>query len=95
MQQAVGHSYGDGESQDGVHDADGIDAAVAPKHLAEKEASDQSERGEDRAGQVGRRKKRRSHPNRGRTAEQLFATREEKRLQDELLDDGPDDVLPG
>ena len=78
-----------------MDDADGIDAAVAPEHLAEKQPSNQGERRQDGTGHVSGGKQCCRDPNRRRTPEQFFATREEKRLQHEFLDQRPRQVLPG
>ncbi len=94
VQQAIGHGHGNGQAEHRVHEADGIDTAVMPEHLAEKQSSGQGKGRQDRTRQVSGSKQRGRDPNCRRTPKQFFATREEKRLQHKFLNQRPGHVLP-
>src|SRR5260370_42534522 len=94
VEEAVRHSHGKGQPEHRVGNAEGIDTAVPPEHLAEKQPANQGERRQDGAGQMSGGKQRRRDPNGGGTPEQLFATRERKRLTHEIPETRPHPELP-
>ena len=95
VENAIGEADGDGHPQQSMRETKRNDAAVAAKHLAEKQSADESAECEDGAGQVRGGKHEGGGHDRGTAAEQRFQTQVEERLQDEFLQHRPDCVLPG
>src|SRR5690348_3862591 len=50
MQNAVGEGGGDGQSKQGMHNAQGVDIAIAVKHLTKEQPARQRSQGEDGIG---------------------------------------------
>ncbi len=94
VQRGVGKSRSHGQTQQGMNHPQRKNTAVAAKHFAEEQPSQQGRPHQDRAGDVrGGEQDCRSQD--GRSATQGgFQPHIEERLQNELLHNSPDRVLP-
>src|SRR5438477_7802746 len=94
VQNAVGEAGRNRQSQDRVRHDQGKDGPVTAKHLAEEQSPNMSTDGQYWAGNMSQGKKRCRGKNRLATAQHGLDPDVDKRLQDELLYNCPDGVLP-